>query len=287
MKSREAIIEIIRSRKTQIPTLPVVVNNILQVTADDRSSASDLASFVEKDQAISNKVLRMANSAYYGLIREVETIPRAITIIGFNEVVNLTVGMGVFSVLDRQAKDKRMDVRGLWLHSIACGTACRILGKRTGCEDPARLFLNGLLHDTGKVLLAAYLPEEYDNVLEIAITGGETLNLVETERLGLDHASIGGMLMDRWRFPPSLVLPCRHHHDAFECPSAFQKEAAVVAAADFACHKAAVGRSGNPRPVTPTWETDKLGLTLDDLEAVILGLQEEKDRMEAFLQAIG
>ncbi len=99
MKSRETIIEIIRSRKTQIPTLPIVVSNILRVTADERSSASDLASFVEKDQAISNKVLRMANSAYYGLIREVETISRAITIIGFNEVVNLTVGMGVFSTL--------------------------------------------------------------------------------------------------------------------------------------------------------------------------------------------
>lgn len=286
MKSRETIIEIIRSRKTQIPTLPVVVNNILQVTADDRSSAGDLASFVEKDQAISNKVLRMANSAYYGLIREVETISRAITIIGFNEVVNLTVGMGVFSTLSRQAENNGMDVRGLWLHSIACGTACRIIGKRTGCEDPAQLFLNGLLHDTGKVLMAAYLPEEYDKVLEIAVTTGETLNLVEKERLGLDHASIGGLLMDRWRFPSSLVFPCRHHHEASECPSAFQKQAAVVAAADFACHKAALGRSGNPRPVTPAWETNRLGLTSDDLEAVILGLSEERERMEAFLEAI-
>ncbi len=286
MKNRETIIEIIRDRKTQIPTLPVVVNNILQVTADDRSSARDLASFVEKDQAIANKVLRMANSAYYGLMREVETISRAITIIGFNEVVNLTVGMGVFSTLSRAAREKGIDVRGLWMHSIACGTASRILGIRIGCEDPARLFLNGLLHDTGKVLTAAYLPEEYNEVLRLAAARGEALHLVETERLGLEHCAIGGLLMDRWRFPSSLVLPCRHHHNASDCPSAFQKEAAVVAAANFTCHKAALGESGNPGPVKPAWEADRLGLTTDDLKAVIQSLNQERERMEAFLEAI-
>lgn len=286
MKSRETITEIIRSRKTQIPTLPVVVSNILKVTADERSSARDLALFVEKDQAISNKVLRMANSAYYGLVREVDTVSRAITIIGFNEVVSLTVGMGVFSTLGAHAGNRKIDVRGLWLHSIACGTACRIIGKRKGFEDPARLFLNGLMHDTGKVLLAAYMSQEYDGILEAAADADEPLYLVEKKRLGMDHAYIGGMLMDRWMFPSSLVLPCRHHHDVAACPSGFQKEAAVAAVADFACHRATLGRSGSPRAERPSLEMELLDLDSDDLEELNSALDEERGGITAFLEAI-
>jgi HD-like signal output (HDOD) protein len=285
MMNREAVVEIIRDRKTQLPTLPVVVNNILKAASDDRVSSRDLASFVKRDQAIANKILRLANSAYYGLVSEIATVSRAITVIGFNEVVSLTIGMGVFSTLSKQVTKHGIDVCGLWLHSIACGTACRTLGERKGFEDPARLFLNGLLHDTGKVLMAAYLPKEYDDVLRSASTAGESLHRVEAETLGMDHAVIGGMIMDRWRFPSSLVLPCRYHHDDSRCPPAFQRDADVVAVADFACHKADLGRSGNPRVLRPTPGMKRLGLASDDLKALIQGLREERERIEAFLEA--
>jgi hypothetical protein len=90
--------------------------------------------------------------------------------------------------------------------------------------------------------------------------------------------------MERWRFPSSLVLPCRHHHSDSDCPPAFLKDAAVVAAADFVCHKSALGRSGNPRPLKPSRAMNRLGLTPNDLDPFVLELQKNRERMEAFLE---
>ena len=93
MKIDQKIIDMIRDKSTQIPTLPVIVEKILTMAREDSSSAKDLAKFISRDQAISNKILRLSNSAYYGMMKEIDSIPRAITIIGFNEVVSLTIGM--------------------------------------------------------------------------------------------------------------------------------------------------------------------------------------------------
>jgi len=285
METRDEIIQLIRDKRTQLPTLSVVLDNILQIASDDRTSARDLAEFIQQDQAITHKILRLANSAYYGLARKVDSITRAITIIGFNEVVGLTLGMGMFSTLGHRTRQSGLDMRGLWIHSIACGSACRILGTRMGHEEPNRLFICGLLHDTGKVLLAAYFSDEYQCVLNEAADNETALHLVERDRLGLDHAEVGGLLMEQWHFPPSLVLPCRHHHDDSECPQALLQDTAVVAVGNAVAEKAEIGQSGNPGTNQACRGLERLGLSSANLDELTVEILEKRERMEGFLEA--
>ena len=285
MEAREKIIQRIRDKRTQIPTLSVVLDNILQIAGDDRTSAQDLAEFIQQDQAIAHKILRLANSAYYGLARKVDSITRAITIIGFNEVVSLSLGMGLFSTLGRRTGQSGLDMRDLWLHSIACGSTCRMLGTRMGHEEPNRVFICGLLHDTGKALLAAYFPEEYAHVLDVGTGDGVPLHLVERDHLGLDHAEVGGLLMEQWHFPSSIVLPCRHHHDDSGCPPDLLQDTAIVEAANAVAHRARLGQSGNSVPDDPERGLDRLGLSRSNLDGLSLEILEQRERMEGFLEA--
>ena len=135
------IADIIRSKNTQLPTLPVIVNNVLKVANDDRTSAKDLSDFVSKDQAISNKILKLANSAYYGLMKQVDSIPRAITVIGFNEVVSLTIAMSVFTTFEKTDAHGMFNMKDLWVHSIGCATAAKLIARLKGFGQTEQNFL--------------------------------------------------------------------------------------------------------------------------------------------------
>ena len=125
MSIRERIADLVRDQKTQIPTLPVVLNNIIKVASSETTSAGDLAHFIGRDQAMANKVLRLANSAYYRSSGQVDSIMRAIVVIGFNEIVSLTIGMGVFSALSKSNLHGLLDMNELWLHAIGCSFAAK------------------------------------------------------------------------------------------------------------------------------------------------------------------
>ena len=126
MDIKNKILDIVRSKNTQLPTLPVIVDKILSLARSEQSSAQNLADIVEKDQAISGKLLKLANSAYYGFMKEVDSLSRAITIVVFNEVIGLTIGMNVFSKFSKKDTHGIFNLEDLWLHSIACATPSMI-----------------------------------------------------------------------------------------------------------------------------------------------------------------
>jgi len=287
MEIKEKITEKVRNKKTQLPTLPVIVNNIMSAARDDRTSAKDLADFIVRDQAISNKILRLSNSAYYGMMKEVDSIPRAITIIGFNEVISLTIGMSVISAFHQKDLNEIFDIRDLWLHSIGCATAAKAIAKKTkGSGMAEQLFLNGILHDLGKVILAEYFPNEYRTVLEDAKESQMPLYRKEKQALGIDHATLSGLLMERWNFPENLILPPRFHHNSLECPHTYRDHAMIVEFADFLCQKADIGNGGNPVVQELKTVRQKLGIELRDMEAIIEGLKEQRSKIEEFLELV-
>ena len=204
MDIKNKILDIIRSKDTQLPTLPVIVDKILSLARSDRSSAQDLADIVQNDQAISGKLLRLSNSAYFGFMKEVDTISRAITIVGFNEVIGLTIGMNVFSKFGNKDTHGIFDIDSLWLHSIACATTARNIAKKKRLGDIDKIFLTSLLHDMGKVIFAKYIPDEYGKVYEDAKNTTLPLYRKEKEALGFNHAELSGLLMKRWKWCPPL-----------------------------------------------------------------------------------
>ncbi len=286
MDIQEKIENLVRDKRTQIPTLPVVVNNILQVAGDESTSAKDLADIIIRDQAIANKTLKLANSSYYGFSSKVDSIPRAIAVIGFNEVIGLTIGMSVFSAFNQKASNNTLDMRSLWIHAIGCGTAAKEISKRTGSNVTEQIFLAGLLHDMGKVILSVYFPEEYKTVLEEVKQSQTPLFRKEKEMLGLDHALLSGFLMERWNFPDSLLLPTRFHHSSTACPLEYQRDAMIIEVADCLCQRAEIGNSGNPVIVNVGNTVKELKITHSTIETLVKELKKQLSEIEAFFEVI-
>lgn len=286
LKIKEKIRDLVRNKKTQLPTLPVIVNKILDVAADERTSSQDLAGFISKDQALANKILRLSNSAYYGQMKQVDSIQRAVTVIGFNEVLGLTIGMSVFSTFKENPVHEVFDLRNLWLHSVGCATAAKEIGRQTGSQAVESLFLNGLLHDMGKVIFAVYFPKEYRVVLEHANQNEALLYLKEKQLLGMDHSDLSGLLMERWRFPESLIFPCRFHHDPTYCPPAYQHHAMIVGLADYLSYQAGIGDGGSLEPQLPETSVHKLKISDKEVMKMIGVLKEKRKSIQEFFELI-
>ncbi|HAA02938.1 MAG TPA: histidine kinase [Syntrophobacteraceae bacterium] len=299
MGIKERIIDLVRDKRTQLPTLPIILTNILKVASDENASAVDLAAFIGKDQAMANKVLRLANSAYYGLARKVDSIHRAISIIGFNEIVGVAVGMGVYRALHTTRRDGLLNMSDLWLHSIGCSFAAKdiLMGLPATIQSNGRgaplkkpkgdeIFLSGLLHDIGKVLFIIYFPEPYRMVLGEAIKQNKPLHQKENELLGINHAQMAGLIMQRWNFPETLMLPSLYHHQPAACPQPYHLLAMVVELADFVCHQAQIGLSGNPVVNYPTGACAALGFKEQKVDQLVERLQKQRPAIEQFLTAI-
>ncbi|MBU0731219.1 MAG: HDOD domain-containing protein [Proteobacteria bacterium] len=279
----ENILDLIKSKQKQLPTLPVVAHNILKVANDENSSSKDLAEIIQNDPAITNKILRLANSALYGQAKQVDTITRAITVVGFNEVTSLTLGMGVFSSFDLKDVEKILKMKNLWLHSICCAFAAVEIARLARLGASEHLFLNGLMHDIGKIVFAIYMPQEYAKALQSAIDQGKPLYAVEEEHFGIDHAALAGHLMTEWNFPDNLLLPCRYHHVPSKCSAEFKIEAMVVMLANFFCHKIGVGLSGSPAVDNVKIIAKDMGLSFTDLKNASATLRKNKGKIEEFL----
>ena len=274
---------IIRDKRAQLPTLPVVVDSMLKIARDESASAADLANAISRDQAIVNKTLKLANSAYYGFIRSIDTVSHAIALIGFNEVISLILGMSVFSAFRLKGGGRFFDIRDLWLHSIACAFMAKKIAKKTGPGGDTPIFLCGLIHDMGKVFLSAYFPDEYSQVLEASENTQVPLFRKEEEILGLNHSTVAGLLMERWNLPDNLRLPCRFHHNSSACPAESRSQATIIEIANFLCHKADIGYSGNSSMEMPEVLIQKMGISDNDMDSFLKELQEERAEIEEFL----
>jgi HD-like signal output (HDOD) protein len=281
---KQRIITLIKRHDTELPTLPVIVNAILSAASDVKTSTEDLAKVITNDQGITNKLLRLANSVYYGQRTRVDTIKRAITVIGFDEVIGITLGMNVLSAFADKSSGLPLDMKALWIHSIGCATAAKEIATRTNPAIAKKIFIPGLLHDMGKVIFSIYFREEYKQVRETAMEERKTLYKVEPATFRMNHAVLSGLLMKRWRFPDSILYPCRFHHNPDACPVEFRHQALIVNMADYLCHKAHIGHSGNPVPVAVISAAQKTGLNQAALRLIVEMLRKKEDQIKEFFE---
>jgi putative nucleotidyltransferase with HDIG domain len=205
--------QIINSK--DLPTIPVLLARIVAVVDGDRSSTRDLVEVMQRDQALAGRVLRLANSGFFGFGREVSTLARAVMVLGFNAVRSLALGIKVWETLIGQ---RDLQLTALWEHSALVGAAARLIAQRTRAADPEEVFTAGLLHDVGRVVLALRFPAEYAAVLDAADHDDVTTPLAERERFafGVDHAQAGAWLGERWALPPAIVEAAARHHEPIE-----------------------------------------------------------------------
>ncbi len=223
----------------QIPTMPTIAARIMQIVNDPHSSAEDVAKFISRDVALTSKVLRLANSAFYGIPRTISSVNSAIVILGFNTIRSLVLSASVLKVFPaRPGVTAVFDRKAFWKHSFMVGIASRMVAqiyRKRRLVDMETAFSAGLLHDVGKIILEQYSNEEYVPVLKAAKEKGIPLVVAEREMLGLTHADVSGMLVDKWQMPNELRGPIIHHHAPGE-DKASQEMAGIIHFANHLCH---------------------------------------------------
>lgn len=217
-----------------LPTLPPIVQKLNTMIEDERISLSQIAEVIEKDQVITSKILRLANSAFYGFPKKISTVKNALMLLGLNVVKILITTLSIFEILHKE------DV-GLWEHSVGVAACCKIMAEELGLKDPQEIATAGLLHDLGRVIEKVGFREEYSKIIELINSGKDPLQ-VEEEVLGINHAEIGASLMRLWNLPDRLIEAVEAHHDLKKAKE-FKKEASVVHISDILIHARGYGET--------------------------------------------
>ena len=200
-----------------LPSLPATVSRVLAVTADPDSCGDDLVNAILPDQAMCSAILKIANSAFFGIPREVATMDKAINVLGFNEVHNIVLGKAVFNSFKKISETNKRTMNEFWLHSFRCGLAAKIIAEKLGCP-PSELFIAGLIHDIGKLALFTTQPTDYLSILQKEASDGWLHFLKkEQQQFGIDHGEVGLQLLTRWMFPEQLLTTVGYHHFPDEC----------------------------------------------------------------------
>ncbi|MBD3322582.1 MAG: HDOD domain-containing protein [Chitinivibrionales bacterium] len=274
-----------------LPTLPTVVSKMLELVDNPKTSAASLARLISTDQTLTARILKLANSAYYGFPREIYTVDTAIVVLGFNTVKDMGLSLTVLDVFKGGAGADSFDVSKLWEHSIGCGIGAKMLARRFRSPLVGEAFVAGLLHDIGKVILNHYLAGEFHEIIGMVRNDGRTLDEAEEVVLGTSHAEIGGWLADKWRLPKIIAESIRYHHAPWEAQTA-PLLVAVVAISNYLCHCAGIGNSGRKNPVSPddrVWDIfsgNNIEISADALEPLETDLLLEYDQAETLLSFI-
>ena len=201
--------EKIAKRIDELPPMPLVVQKLLKVVGNDFSSAKDIAATLSMDQALTSKVLKLVNSAFYGLPGKVSTITRAVVILGNAAVRNLALAFASFDGLKKLKGP--LDQERFWDHNLTCAVGAQALAPSLKYPEPEEAFIAGLLHDIGHVVLSTTFPEEYGDLL--CNIRSNFLDR-EEEIFGMTHADVGTRLLEHWQIPDSLCRVTRFHHSS-------------------------------------------------------------------------
>ena len=239
------------SKIEELPTLPSVLPRLMQLMEDEMVSASHVADIIAADPALTSKILKAANSAYYGFPQEIGTLERAIALLGFNMVRSLALSIGIMHSLPSGIRSSHFSEEGLWTHSLAVAKAMERLGRkaRPG-ETRDHLFVVGLLHDIGKVVLIEFFRETFVQALEEA-QRPETalLHVAERGLFGFDHGEVATMLLTRWRIPAVIAGPIGVHHESGFPEGMDEADVALLRLSDALCQNLDLGEGGSLTPV--------------------------------------
>ena len=200
-------------RIKDIPTLPTIVFELNKLLRDPDASIKTVCDTIEKDQAITLKILKLVNSAFYGFQSKISDLRNAVVLLGYNAVRNAIVSLSVINSFPKRVTLMDFDVSHFWKHSLAVAVTSKNIAQLSKKESPDNCFVGGLLHDTGKVILAQYFPKLFEAVWSTLQNEKITFYEAEKKKLPIDHAKIGAHLAGKWQLPQGLVDAIRWHHD--------------------------------------------------------------------------
>jgi len=257
-------------------TLPDVYLRINQLVEDPNSTTEDIAKVVSRDPSFTVRLLRVANSALYGRSSTIDTVSRAVTLIGTLQIRSLALSMSVASSF-AGLPNELVSMENFWRHSLLCALVARHLAKEARRCDPEALFTAGLLHDIGELVIFNRMPEQAKEALLAVLDSQDEVPIHEAEHqiMGFDHSEVGGELARLWKLPALLEDCIAHHHD-IENAKQFPRETALVHIANVVALMAELDTL-DPEDVSPidprAWEVT--GLTEESVEPAVRQAQEE------------
>jgi putative nucleotidyltransferase with HDIG domain len=196
---------------TVLPTINTIIGELFRVMNDANSSFKQLFDVVRYDQAISSKIISIANSAYYSRGATVVNLERAMIVIGFEEIKNIVMCLVFLKEILGKWNLSQSDIISLWTHSLGVGYAAKVLSSKTMAEEPEKAFTVSILHDIGKVFFYVY-GDQYREIEKEAAETGRDLCALERETFGIDHQEVGYYISVKWRFPEEFSQVIRKHH---------------------------------------------------------------------------
>ncbi len=281
----------ITERIMGLPTLPSVVAKMIELVDNPKTSAASLARLISTDQALTAKILKLANSPYYGFPREISTVNLAIVVLGFNTVKDMGLSISVLNAFRGREESEHFDISKFWEHSIACAVAARFLARMFRYRIVGEAFVAGLLHDVGKVVLNQYLHPEFLRIMTEVHQNDVPLLEAENNVIGVTHAQVGGWLAEKWNLPAPITESISFHHDPLQAGR--HKDIALLTSfADFIVRYSRIGDSGNKMAPAIAPEVAeallKMGIAVEKeaLEQIRAEFLAELDKAEAFFSIL-
>lgn len=263
--SLESIVEAVND----LPALPTVVTRVIQLTDDPDSTAQDINNVLNQDQAITARVLRLANSAFYGYTRRINTVTDAVVFMGFKTIRSIVIAASVSDILNQEIAGYALEHGELWKHSQYCAMAARLIARKAKIPALDLAYTAGLLHDIGKVILNHTMKDAYIEVVERASEGDVPFYEVETDVLGFTHADVGAKVAAKWNLPDQLVEAIAYHHNPDQA-TINPKLTAIIHLADAICVAMGIGIGvdGMLYPMSSK-AMELLGMDENAIEAII------------------
>jgi len=257
------------SQIQDLPALPASVMQIMQLTEDPSCSVAELTTVLMTDPALAARMLKLANSAYYGFSHTVSSVQQAVTLLGFSTLKNVLLSASVFDVY--KISSLSIDIPGLWKHSVATASASKLIAKKVRYPQPEKAFTIGLLHDIGKVVIARYMPRSLTEIANMVRAENCALFDAEVRVLGMSHAAVGAYVLHRWKLPNDVCDAVAYHHAPSQSSFQFYLSA-ICYLGNILTHRAKIGRSGDTleRELDPVIR-DYFGLT----NQVMLEMQDQ------------
>lgn len=243
-KSRDLIKTRILNKMQDIKSFPQFVLETMKKLNDPGSNAADVAQSLSRDEGLVLRILKLANSAAYGMTRSISNISEAIALLGYKSVSNIVLAATVYSAMDKGLSGYALDRGELWRHSLMVAYTSRHLAKLTEKVSTEDAYVGGLLHDIGKVILNDYVRFGYGIIVKMVEEKHIPFTEAETQVLGFDHAAIGEILIEKWEMPEFYRIAVAYHHKPNELPEdklQYQPLLDVVTLANTICLMLGIG----------------------------------------------
>jgi len=239
----DAFVESTIAQVGDLATLPEVTVRIIQIVEDPKSTARDMHEVIKNDPALSARLLKVVNSAFYGLPGRISSIDRAIVLLGLSAVKNIAIAASITHLFNAGAPIAGFNGVDVWRHAIAVGVAARMILAAQGKPSVEEAFLAGLIHDLGLLVARQVFPRQLAEVVAKAQTSQSSYCEIEREAIGADHQVLGMALAQKWRFPRHLATAIGYHHRSGELAQANRELPTLIHIADALAGKAGIGFS--------------------------------------------